>query len=38
MDGQQLDQSLLSKELGNYYRTAKVLMGDILYSHSWLES
>ena len=38
MDGSPLDLSALSQELRNYYRTAKVLKGDILYSHSWLES
>jgi len=36
MDGQPVDLAALSLELKNYYRTARVLKGDILYSHSWL--
>jgi 5-methyltetrahydrofolate corrinoid/iron sulfur protein methyltransferase len=37
MDGQAPDPASLSKEMANYYKTARVLMGESLYSHSWLE-
>jgi 5-methyltetrahydrofolate corrinoid/iron sulfur protein methyltransferase len=36
MDGTPLDLGSLSPELRSYYKTCKVLNGDILYSHSWL--
>lgn len=37
MDGESVNLNSLPPELKNYYKTAKVLKGDILYSHSWLE-
>jgi 5-methyltetrahydrofolate corrinoid/iron sulfur protein methyltransferase len=37
MDGQKPDIASLPKEMANYYRTTRVLMGESLYSHSWLE-
>jgi 5-methyltetrahydrofolate corrinoid/iron sulfur protein methyltransferase len=37
MDGTAPDPSSLTKEMANYYKTARVLMGESLYSHSWLE-
>ena len=37
MDGEAIDVSSLSKEEVDYYKTAKVLMGEMLYSHAWLE-
>ncbi len=38
MDGEEIDlASLPPKEL-DYAKTAKVLMGEILYSHTWLET
>jgi 5-methyltetrahydrofolate corrinoid/iron sulfur protein methyltransferase len=37
MDDQPVDTKSLSDELLKYYRTAKVLKGDVLYSASWLE-
>lgn len=37
MDGVPVEQDKLSDELLKYYRTAKVLCGETLYSHSWLE-
>ena len=37
MDNAPVDFNSLSAELKNYYKTAKVLKGDILYSHAWLE-
>ena len=37
MDGEKPDTSSLPKEMANYARTARVLMGESLYSHSWLE-
>jgi 5-methyltetrahydrofolate corrinoid/iron sulfur protein methyltransferase len=36
MDDQPVEAGSLSPELKNYYKTAKVLKGDILYSDSWL--
>ncbi len=38
MDGEVLDMGSLSKEEQNYVKTVKVLMGETLYSHAWLES
>jgi 5-methyltetrahydrofolate corrinoid/iron sulfur protein methyltransferase len=38
MDGEDIDLSLLSQEEINYVKTAKVLMGETLYSDAWLES
>jgi 5-methyltetrahydrofolate corrinoid/iron sulfur protein methyltransferase len=37
MDGNDPDKGSLSKELLNYYKTAKVILGHSLYSDSWLE-
>ena len=37
MDGQDIDIAPLSKELQNYVKTARVLMGLSLYSASWLD-
>jgi 5-methyltetrahydrofolate corrinoid/iron sulfur protein methyltransferase len=36
MDGENPDAASLTKEMQNYARTARVLTGDSLYSHSWL--
>jgi len=37
MDGEQVDIASLPEEMANYAKTARVLMGDSLYSASWLE-
>lgn len=37
MDGEKPDIPSLPKEMQNYARTVRVLMGESLYSHSWLE-
>ncbi len=37
MDGQQPDPASLSRQETGYLKTVKVLMGQSLYSHSWLE-
>lgn len=37
MDGEEIDLKSLSKEASDYVKTTKVLMGNILYSASWLE-
>jgi len=37
MDGEDLDLNSLSPKERDYAKTAKVLKGDILYSHAWLE-
>ena len=37
MDGEKPDIASLPKEMANYARTARVLMGESLYSASWLE-
>ncbi len=37
MDGEKPDISSLPKEMANYARTTRVLMGESLYSASWLE-
>src|SRR4030042_1742455 len=37
MDGEKPDISSMPKEMANYARTVRVLMGESLYSHSWLE-
>jgi cobalamin-dependent methionine synthase I len=37
MDGDRPDIASLPKEMANYARTVRVLMGESLYSHSWLE-
>jgi 5-methyltetrahydrofolate corrinoid/iron sulfur protein methyltransferase len=38
MDGQTIDMGSLSKEEQDYVKTARVLLGETLYSHAWLES
>ena len=37
VDGKEVDQGSLSKEETDYLKTAKVIMGNSLYSDSWLE-
>ncbi|HNS15233.1 MAG TPA: hypothetical protein PKM08_07875, partial [Syntrophorhabdaceae bacterium] len=37
MDGEPVDASALSEEETKYVKTAKVLLGQTLYSDSWLE-
>ena len=37
MDGQAIDLGGLSKEMVDYVKTAKVILGHTLYSDSWLE-
>lgn len=37
MDGESIDMSSLSKQEQDYVKTTRVLMGDTLYSHAWLE-
>jgi len=37
MDGEAPDLSSLSKQEQDYVKTAKVLMGETLYSHAWLD-
>jgi 5-methyltetrahydrofolate corrinoid/iron sulfur protein methyltransferase len=37
MDGEAIDMGALSKELLDYYKTARVILGESLYSDSWLE-
>jgi 5-methyltetrahydrofolate corrinoid/iron sulfur protein methyltransferase len=37
MDGEKPDIESLPKEMQNYARTVRVLTGESLYSHSWLE-
>lgn len=37
MDGETIDMSALSKQEQDYVKTTKVLMGETLYSHAWLE-
>ncbi len=38
MDGQDIDLSAISQKQVEYVKTAKVLMGETLYSDAWLES
>jgi len=38
MDGEDVDLSALSEKQVHYVKTAKVLMGETLYSDAWLES
>jgi len=38
MDGEAVDVSSLSRKELDYVKTTKVLMGEILYSHAWLDS
>jgi 5-methyltetrahydrofolate corrinoid/iron sulfur protein methyltransferase len=37
MDGEDMDLSSLSQKEQDYVKTAKVLTGELLYSHAWLE-
>ncbi len=37
MDGEAVDTGSLSKEEADYFKTVKILMGESLYSDSWLE-
>lgn len=37
MDGEEIDPSSLSPKELEYYKTVKVLMNEVLYSHTWLE-
>ena len=37
MDGEAVDIGGLSKEMQDYAKTAKVILGHTLYSDSWLE-
>jgi 5-methyltetrahydrofolate corrinoid/iron sulfur protein methyltransferase len=37
MDGEDIDLSSVTPEERDYAKTARVLKGDILYSHAWLE-
>jgi 5-methyltetrahydrofolate corrinoid/iron sulfur protein methyltransferase len=37
MDGEDIDLEKLSPQERDYAKTARVLKGDILYSHAWLE-
>ena len=37
MDGKSVDVASMSKELQNYAKTARVIMGQVLFSDSWLE-
>jgi 5-methyltetrahydrofolate corrinoid/iron sulfur protein methyltransferase len=37
MDGESVDTGALSKELQDYLKTARVILGHTLYSDSWLE-
>lgn len=37
MDGEDVDIASVSKTLGDYVKTARVLLGETLYSHGWLE-
>jgi len=38
MDGELVDAEALPEKEQNYVKTARVLMGDTLYSHAWLET
>lgn len=37
MDGEEIDMDSLSKEMTDYVKTAKVILGHTLFSDSWLE-
>ena len=37
MDGESVDVGSLSKELQDYVKTSRVILGHSLYSDSWLE-
>jgi hypothetical protein len=38
MLGEQIDINSISPEDVKYVKTVKVLLGEVLYSHSWLEN
>ncbi|MBN1644096.1 MAG: dihydropteroate synthase [Dehalococcoidales bacterium] len=38
MAGEKIDPASVSPEEAKYIKTARVLLGEVLYSHSWLES
>ncbi len=37
MDGKSVDIPSMTKEQQNYAKTARVIMGQVLFSDSWLE-
>ena len=37
MDGEEIDKGSLSKEMQDYVKTARVILGHTLFSDSWLE-
>jgi hypothetical protein len=37
MDGEKVDIASLPEEMANYAKTVRVLKGDSLYSHAWLQ-
>ena len=37
MNGEKLDTAAMTQDVGNYVKTARVLLGETLYSASWLE-
>jgi 5-methyltetrahydrofolate corrinoid/iron sulfur protein methyltransferase len=37
MDGEMPNMASLTREQADYVKTVKVLKGETLYSHSWLE-
>ena len=37
MDGESVDMAALSKDMQDYVKTTRVLMGEMLYSHAWLD-
>jgi 5-methyltetrahydrofolate corrinoid/iron sulfur protein methyltransferase len=37
MDGKSVNIPSMSKEMQNYAKTARVIMGQVLFSNSWLE-
>jgi hypothetical protein len=38
MDGENIDFKSITPEEAKYVKTVKVLLGEVLYSHSWLET
>jgi 5-methyltetrahydrofolate corrinoid/iron sulfur protein methyltransferase len=37
MDGESVDIAAMPKQIQNYAKTARVIMGQVLFSDSWLE-
>jgi 5-methyltetrahydrofolate corrinoid/iron sulfur protein methyltransferase len=37
MDGEEIDTGSLTKEMQDYVKTARVILGHTLFSDSWLE-